>query len=154
MLKRIFPKTVDNQYRGHKIGLWLLYVYIFKSLFSGCIHMFAPDGGAQSIASIALDTFSEEASNTVITIFGLWGMEQFVIGLIALVVVVRYRALISVISLAYVIEYFGRFFMGIIQPGVYTEYEPPGVIADYVLVPMTLLVLLLTLYRNKKMDSF
>lgn len=149
MFEKLFPSTIDNTYKGHSLGRWLLYLYILKSLFSGSVHMFAPDGSAQSIASIALDSFSEGASNTIITIFGMWGMEQFVIGLIALMVVLRYRALIPAIALVYVVEYVGRFAMTLITPGVFSEHTPPGAVADYVLVPLAFIMLFATVHQKK-----
>lgn len=47
MWNKLFPKTVDNIYKGHFLGIVLLMAYVAKSFFSGCIHMFAADGGGQ-----------------------------------------------------------------------------------------------------------
>ena len=58
MINRLLPETADNTYLGHPIARWLLTFYVVKSFVAGSIHMFASDGGAQSIASIALDDFS------------------------------------------------------------------------------------------------
>ena len=57
-MKRLLPTVADNNYHGHKIAKWLLIFYIFKSFFAGCVHMFASDGGAQSIGSVTLDQFT------------------------------------------------------------------------------------------------
>ena len=51
MIETLFPKMSDNQYHGHKLGKWLVIFYTVKSFVAGSIHMFASDGGAQSIAS-------------------------------------------------------------------------------------------------------
>ncbi len=66
MWNKLFPKTIENKYTGHVLGLILLGFYIFKSFFAGSIHMFAPDGGAQSIASIALDQFTSGGAESVL----------------------------------------------------------------------------------------
>ena len=57
MISRLFPETADNTYLGHPIARWLLTFYVVKSFVAGSIHMFASDGGAQSIASITLGDF-------------------------------------------------------------------------------------------------
>lgn len=138
MLNTLFPRTVDNIYRGNKIPQWILYLYVFKSFFSGCVHMFAADGGAQSIASIALDSFTQGGANSVITMFAYWGMEQFVIGLIAVVILWRYKALIPMLWGVYAIEYTARYLLKFITPGVAAVNTPPGAMADYVLVPLAI----------------
>lgn len=150
MWNKLFPAKVENSYKGLFPGMLLLGFYVFKSFLSGSIHMFAPDGGAQSIASIALDQFHNGGAESVITIFGLWGMEQFIIGLIAFVVLLRYRGLIPMMALVYVLEYAGRVAAPLYTPGIVSVHQPPGAAADTLLFPLTLVMLLLTLYRPKK----
>lgn len=149
MWNKVFPKIADNKYGGHWIGLLLLSFYTLKSFVAGSVHMFAPDGGAQSIASIVLDQFTEGAANSIITIFGAWGMEQFVLGLIALVILLRYKGLIPMVAMVYVIEYAGRIALPLFTPGVVSAHTPPGHAMDAVLFPLTFLMLLLCLYRPK-----
>lgn len=149
MWSKLFPKTVENNYTGHVLGFILLGFYVLKSFFAGSIHMFAPDGGAQSIASIALDQFTEGGADSVITMFGAWGMEQFIVGLIALVILLKYKSLIPMMAMVYVLEYTGRVALPLFTPGVLSVHTPPGHAADAVLFPLTLIMLLLTLYRPK-----
>lgn len=147
---RVFPKSADQNYQGHYLALLLLLLYTAKSLFSGAIHMFAPDGGAQSIASVALDQFGDGGAESVITMFGLWGMEQVIIGLISVVILLRYRSLIPMMCMFYVLEYAGRYTAKFYTPGLVTAHAPPGLVGDYVLVPLTVLMFLLAVYRPKK----
>lgn len=149
MIEKLFPKTANNSYQGHWLAKWLLIFYTVKSFVAGSIHMFTSDGGAQSIASIALDQFTQGGADSVVTMFGLWGMEQFVIGLIGLVILWRYKALIPMMTLVYAIEYIGRFSAHLYTPGVVTAHTPPGVVMDYVLVPLALVMLALSLWEKK-----
>ena len=80
MMDVLIPESANNEFKGHKLAIWLLYFYIFKSFFAGLVHMLASDGGGQSIGSISLDSFTQGGADSVVTMFGLWGMEQFVIG--------------------------------------------------------------------------
>jgi hypothetical protein len=43
--------------------------------------VFLPDGGAQSIATIALDAYSPDPSAVVIGMFAQWGLTQLMFGL-------------------------------------------------------------------------
>ncbi len=150
MIEKLFPQPADNRYHGHKLAKWLLIFYTVKSFVAGSIHMFAADGGAQSIASITLDQFSQGAADSIVTIFGLWGMEQLVIGFISAVILWRYKSLIPFMALVYVIEYLGRFASHWYTPGVQSAHMPPGAVADNVLVPLALLMLVLSLWSQRK----
>ena len=155
MMKKVFPRTVDNTYDGLEIAKWVLVLFIAKSFFAAGVHMFAPDGGAQSIASMALDQFTQGGADSVVTMFGMWGIEQLVIGLIGVVVLVRYRALIPMMALVYVVEYALRFAAPMFTPGVVTAHTPPGRMADFVLVPLSVVMFALSLItpRAKRRDA-
>lgn len=94
MIKRVFPKQFDNEFMGYKFSLWIFYALTALTLWRSQHHLFAPDGGAESIASIPLSTYSAAASNTIIGVFSLWGLSQLIIGVIYLVVCIRYRSMI------------------------------------------------------------
>lgn len=74
VLSRLFPVQFDNTYRGNRIALWVFYPLTAITLWRSQHHMLAPDGGAQSIATIPLDSYSEGAAATIIAIFAQWGL--------------------------------------------------------------------------------
>lgn len=150
MLKILLPEEASNTYQGHKLTKYFLYFYVFKSFFAGCVHMFAADGGAQSIGSVALDTFTKGGADSFITMFGMWGMEQFVIGLIALVILWKYKSLIPMLWAVYAIEYTGRVLIPHFKPGLVTAHTPPGAVMDTVLVPLAILMFIIALYTTKR----
>ena len=108
MLDRLLPQTVNNDYRGHPLAKWVLVPLTVITIGRSLVHMFAHDGGAQSIASIALDTFSEGGANTVVTVFALWGLSQLIIGLLYALVLWRWGALIPLVYVLFSFEYFMR----------------------------------------------
>ena len=116
MLERLFPKTADNDYRGNRIALWVFVPITVATLVRSGIHIFRADGGAQSIATIPLDTYSDPAATAVILVFALWGLSQLLLGLLYLVVLVRYRALIPLMYLTLILEYGGRLALGAWKP--------------------------------------
>ena len=62
----LFPNVADNKLNAHRAAYWVLWFYVFKSMFAGVVHMFASDGGAQSIGSVKLDTFTQEGADSVV----------------------------------------------------------------------------------------
>ena len=57
-IRHIFPKTIDNNYRGNAISLILFIPITVVTVARSLIHIYAEDGGAQSIATIPLDSYS------------------------------------------------------------------------------------------------
>lgn len=108
IMKRIFPDTLDNRFSGHKISLYVFYLLTALTLWRSQHHLFAADGGAQSIATIPLDTFTEAGAQAVIGVFGLWGLSQLIIGIIYLIVSLKYRAMIPMMYLLMMAEYIVR----------------------------------------------
>ena len=112
MLHRVFPTSLDNQFSGHKSALYAFYALTALTLWRSQHHLFAHDGGAQSIATIPLDTYPSNAAETVVGIFGLWGLSQLIIGLIYLLAAVRYKAMIPFLYLLFTLEYAMRLWVG------------------------------------------
>jgi hypothetical protein len=71
---RVFPKQVDNTFRGYKIASAVFLLMTVFTLARSIIHIFFPDGGAGSIAGI--DTSVEGGSN-IISMFALGGFPSF-----------------------------------------------------------------------------
>ena len=106
--------------------------------------MFAPDGGAQSIATIPLDNFTSGGAAVVVLTFSLWGLSQFLIGIIYLVVLWRYQALIPFMYLLILIEYTMRIVFGFLKP-IETAGTAPGAIGNFIIVPIAVIMLFLSL---------
>ncbi len=147
MLDALLPKQLNNDYRGSRIALWVFAFLTVVTLARSLIHMFAADGGAQSIATIPLDSFSANGAAAVVLIFALWGLSQFLIGVIYAVVLWRYRALIAFMYLLMIVEYVMRIVLGHLKP-IETVGTAPGGVGDYVIVPLALVMLVLALRRT------
>ena len=140
----LFPKTIDNSYSGNKIPLYFFYLLTTVTIGRSLAHMFLPDGGAQSIATIPLDNYSAEAADVVIHIFSEWGLAQLMFGILYAIVLWKYRTLISLMYLFILIEYSGRLFLAFYKP-IILEGTAPGGILNYVMIPVALIMLVLSL---------
>ena len=147
MLHKILPPTIDNHNRGNKIALWFFYLITAVTIIRGCIHMFKDDSGAQSIATIPLDTFTEVGADVVILIFAYWGLSQLMFGIIQVIVAFRYKSLIPLMYLMLVIEWAGRFLISLFKT-IETTGQAPGGIGNRVLPSICLLMFILSVSRR------
>jgi hypothetical protein len=149
MFEKIFPKTIDNQYRGMPIAKWLFVAMTILTVARSLAHIFLPDGGAQSIATIAINTFSPTASAVIIGMFAYWGLSQLLFGLLFALVLWRYQSLIPLMSLFIFVEWTGRLLLGFYKP-FETVGTAPGAIGNHVIPVLALIMLVLALIEQKK----
>jgi hypothetical protein len=145
----ILPKEINNTYTGHPIALYVFYIITCITIVRSLIHIIAPDGGAQSIATIPLDTYSVESANTVIFIFGLWGISQLLLGILFLIIAIRYRALIPLMYIFIFTEYSLRLILGLIKPITLTGTAPGG-IGNYIFIILAIIMFILSIQKQKE----
>ena len=145
---QILPDVINNHYRGLKISQYAFYLIMAVTLVRSLIHVFAPDGGAQSIATIPLDTYSAEAASAVILMFSLWGLSQLLMGIVYLVVSLRYKSLIPAMYVLVIFEYAMRIVIGQMKP-ILTTGTAPGSIENWIMVPVCAVLLTLSLIPAK-----
>lgn len=148
MFEKLFPKTIDNHYRGKPFARWAFIAMTVLSIGRALAHIFLPDGGAQSIATIPLSTFSPTAVQAVIGMFAYWGLSQLMLGLVFVLVLWRYQSLIPLMWLFIFLEWAGRLLLGLVKP-VETTNTAPGAIGNWVIPGLALMMLVLSL-RGKK----
>lgn len=141
---RILPKQLDNSFRGNRIAVIVFALITVFTLARSCIHIFAPDGGASSIAGI---NTSVEGGSNVISMFAFWGLAQLLMGLVYLAVFFRYKSLIPFMYILIIIEYSGRVLIGMVKPLI-VSHTPPGAIGDYILIPLAIMMLMLCFKRS------
>jgi len=146
--KLLFPKTIDNTFRGQRIALAVFAILTAMIIVRSCIHIFAPDGGAQSIATIPLSDYSDGASATIISMFALWGQTQLLLGLIFLLALVRYRSLIPFCFMLLTAEWGGRFVIGAFKP-IETLETAPGAAANLPIAAISAVMLILSMIPRK-----
>jgi hypothetical protein len=120
-IKRIFPKD-PSRFEGFRLIRLIAALYMFVMVVRSCIHLFAPDGGAQSIAGI--DT-SVEGGDNIIAIFHQWGAIQLILALLLLVLFFRYPGLTPLILLTLTLDPVLRFVAGQMM-SITATGTPPG----------------------------
>ena len=92
---------------------WAFVLLTVMIIGRSLVHIFLPDGGALSIATIPLDNFTQNGADAVIHIIAQWGLSQLLFGLIYAIVLWRYQALIPLMYLFILIEYSGRLLLAL-----------------------------------------
>lgn len=138
------PERIDNAYHGHSVALWSFGAITLISIGRSLVHILAPDGGAQSIATIPLDRMTASGASAVVLIFALWGLSQLLLGGVFALVLWRFRSLIPLMWLLVFCEYAGRFLIGRWKE-IETLETPPGATANLVLPVVALIMLALSL---------
>ena len=145
---RLLPAVVDNQFRGIKLSQYAFLLITVVTIVRSLIHVFAPDGGAQSIATIPLANYPADAAAAVILMFSLWGLSQLLMGFVYLVVYFKYKSLIPAMYVLMIVEYAMRIVIGQMKP-IVTSGTAPGSIGNWIMVPVCIVLLILSLKRAK-----
>ena len=140
ILEIILPQKIDNSLKGSKLPFFVFAIYAVISTGRSLIHLLATDGGAGSIAGMDL---SVTGAQGIILAFALWGSSQLILALIQIIVVLRYRALVPLMYCLLIIEILLRQLVGYLKP-VSFAHTPPGAIANQIILPLALLMLVMS----------
>ena len=134
---RYLLATPDQGYRGSKGSFWFLVAMSVLVTVRSLIHIFAADGGANSIAGITVES---DAGDNLVHLFAQWGLEQLILAIVAWVVIVRYRFLVPFMLLLQFFDWLMRGVIGEVKPLV-VESMPPGGVGNIIFVPMVAIAL-------------
>ena len=123
MFGMLFPKIIDNKYRGQWLALvFFLPVLILKTMMGFNVAGFNPTLDVrdilQNVDGIPLDTYSAQAASDIIFSASAWGLSLFTICLVGLIALVRYRAMIPIAILLLTVEQVGRKAMSTAESGL------------------------------------
>jgi uncharacterized membrane protein HdeD (DUF308 family) len=119
--KKLLPNNLTS-FEGFRAIRIVTAIFLLVMVVRSCIHLFAADGGAQSIAGI--DT-SVEGGNNIIAIFHQWGAIQLILAVLLLVLFFRYPGLTPLILLTLALDPVMRFIAGQMM-SVTSTRTPPG----------------------------
>ena len=143
-IKKVFPNN-PSKFEGFRIIRLIALLYMLVMVVRSCIHLFAPDGGAQSIAGI--DT-SVEGGDNIIAIFHQWGAIQLILAVLLLVLFFVYPGLTPLILLTLTLDPVLRFVAGQ-QMSLTTTGTPPGEALNGVAFYLLLVLFLGSLLSKK-----
>jgi uncharacterized membrane protein HdeD (DUF308 family) len=120
-IKKVFPKD-PSKFEGFRLIRLIAALYMFVMVARSCIHLFAADGGALSIAGI--DT-SVEGGDNLIAMFHQWGAIQLILAVLLLALFFRYPGLTPLVLLTLALDPVTRFIAGQMM-SITATGTPPG----------------------------
>lgn len=152
MLARIFPKQLDNSFRGHFIAVWLFGIAMLMELAMGTNSLVNTRTVATLADAIPLDRYGNGGADTVVALFALAGLFRVLLALQGLLVVVRYRAMIPFMFLVLLVLHLGSKALLIIHPiaksGVSSAHLGSGFV--YLIILMLLIGFVLSFMNTSK----
>ena len=152
MLEMLFPKSADNNYLGYKSVLYIFIPFLMLMTWRSLIHMSFEEFGLHGIANVKVLTGNPDPMPLIYAFFSVWGLVQLIFCAFAWIVIIRYKSLMPLIILAFLVEWSVRVFTSsaIVNNPIYSDGITPGMVyAPYV----TLFLLILFVFSLiKKID--
>jgi hypothetical protein len=137
MSSKFLPREADNTFPGYKLGLWLFGLLVLIKIAMSLNSIFNAAFVASSADGIPLSAFGIEASQTVVSLFAIWGLSQLVLALFGVVVLVRYRSLVPFMFGLLLFEQLGRRAILHVLP-IIRSGTPPGSFVNVLLLAVTI----------------
>ena len=148
MVGRVFPDRVDNNYAGYRIAVWLLALIAASRVFMGANIILNTGHVAKTADRIPLDQFPPDAAQTVTAMFALLGLFHLLFAIVALLVVFRYRALVSFVYLLLLAQLIGSRLILTAHPIPRADAPPVGFTVNLVIGALLLIGFVLSLLRR------
>jgi hypothetical protein len=152
MLNQLLPTRVDNTYLGQKLALWLFGVIVLMKTAMSVNSIFLGHKIATTADGIPLDTFPPAAADAIVSMFAIWGFAHFMICLLCILVLFRYRAMVPFMFLFLLLEHLGRklvlYFIPIDRSGT-----PPGTYVNLILLGVMIAGLVLSFSGKNALRS-
>jgi hypothetical protein len=159
MVSLLFPKMIDNKYRGQ----WLALVFFVPVLLIKLAMGFNVAGInpaievhdiLQDVDGIPLDTYSTAAVTDLIFFANAWGLSLLTICLVGVIAIIRYRSMIPIAILLLTVEQVGRKAMSIAESGLGMGPDMSvGNIINWALSVALLLALVLSTTRRRTVSA-
>ena len=146
-LGRILPRRIDNTYGGHRLALWLFAAILLVKTAIALGTIFNGRDAAQTADGIPLESFGAAGAAAVVSLFAIWGLAQFVISLIGVLALFRYRAMVPLMFALFLFEHVGRRVIFLVMP-IPRDGPAPGLAINVALLAVLAVGLALSL-RNR-----
>ena len=144
MRKLITKFEMTPGYQGSRFSLVFLVLLTTITTLRSLAHVFLPDGGANSIAGLDV---SVAGGSNLIAMFAQWGYTQLLLSVMMWGILIFARSLVPFALLVQTLDWGGRILVGQMKP-VEVASPPPGEIGSYILLPLCLIALWLSLPKR------
>ena len=146
----LLPSPADNIYRGSRIAFWFFIAFVCLMTWRSVIHMFFEEYGMHDIANFIVLSGDPDPMPLIYMFFSLWGLAQLIFCGICWVVILRYKSLIPLMFIFWLVEWSIRLFVypvmekSVVDDGIYTNGMTPGASGAPYIVFLLIIFLLLS----------
>jgi hypothetical protein len=148
MFEKALPRSIDNTFTGHKSALWLFALILLIKITQSVSVLFAGASVISGADGIPLDTYTPPAAQTIVSVWAFLGFTRLLIYLLGVLVLVRYRSLVSFMFGLLLVQDAGRYlvlhFFPLVRVG-----SPVGPTVNAILTALTMVGLILSLVPKK-----
>jgi hypothetical protein len=147
VFSKLLPQCVDNTYRGHQLALWVFAVIVAVKILQCVLVMFNGGYVLRGADGIPLDTYTPAGAQAVVSVWALASLNRLVICLLCVLVLVRYRRLITLMFAVLAVQYLASEVILRVIPIVRTG-TPPGPRVNFILFVLTIVGLSLSVLEK------
>jgi hypothetical protein len=107
MLDNLLPRTIDNTYRGQKLAYVPFVLLVLLKLVIGTNSIIHGYDVMTKADGLPLATFPPAAVQCLVSLWALLGLAHIVIGLLCVVVLIRYRSMIPLMFALLLVQNLG-----------------------------------------------
>ncbi|HVF46726.1 MAG TPA: hypothetical protein VNA17_04080 [Pyrinomonadaceae bacterium] len=149
MLERIFPRQLDNEYRGYRVALVIFGLIIAVRALQSVMVIFNGPATVTGADGIPLGSYPADAAQTVLGLFAQNSLWRLVFSMIGVVVLVRYRTAVPLMFAAMILTFVGAQVLSIYMPLARVGPVPTGLIVNRVMVGLMLVGLVLSVLKRR-----
>ena len=149
MFTPLLPQRLDNAYRGQRLALWLFGLVLLMKSAMSLNSIFNSYFVASSADGIPLDTYPAGAAGTIAALFALLGLSHAVVCLLGVVALVRYRSLIPLLFVLFLLEHLSKTVILYFRP-IERIGAPPASIINLILLSLLVIGLGLSLWSRDR----
>jgi hypothetical protein len=152
MLGAFLPRSLDNEYSGHKLALWLFGLVVALKSTQSLAVILNGYPTARDADGIPLDSFTPAAAQTVVAVFAQGSLWRLFFCLLCLLVLLRYRGAIplmfALLALNYLVAQLLFQFVPLPRVGA-----PVGPLVNLLLFVVMLVGLAFSLWRRGRVRA-
>jgi hypothetical protein len=148
------PRSIDNNFCGQKLALWLFWVVVIIRAAQGVSLIISGYSIVKDADGIPLETFPVAASQSIVGMFAISGGSRIVLSGLGILTFLRYRSAIPLMFAVLALDQIAKELLLQFYP-LYRIGSPIGPIVNFVLLILTIVGFSLSVwgtrisYKNK-----
>jgi hypothetical protein len=152
IFSQLLPPRIDNTYRGQKLALWFFALFLLMKIAMSLNFIFNGYTVATSADGIPVGTFTPAGAQTVVALFAIWGLAHFILCLLGILALVRYRAMIAFMFALFLLEQLSRKLIFHFLP-IGTAATPTSFYVNLMLFTLMIIGLALALWSHGNVQA-